>query len=112
MNHFTKNIRYYIEQYDLEQTIFKLGKDISKRGWLNRKEFLMICLWKSRRPKGLYVLNSDKDIKRQTKKSLNAKDEKEKIKFLTKLKGVNIPIASAILCITNRRTIQLLTSGA
>lgn len=101
MKDFTNNIEYYIDQYDLERTIFDLGKDISNRGWLNKDEFLTICLWKSRRPKRLYELNSPDEIKTQTKGSLKAKDEREKILFLTKLKGVSVPTASAILCVSN-----------
>lgn len=101
MKDFAKNIEYYIDQYDLERTIFDLGKDISSRGWLNKGEFLTICLWKSRRPKRLYEQNSTEEIKTQTKNSLKAKNEREKILFLTKLKGVSVPTASAILCVSN-----------
>ncbi len=101
MKDFTDNIKYYIDQYDFERTIFDLGKDIFSRGWLNRYEFLTICLWKSRRPKRLYELNKSDEIKTQTKSSFKEKDEKAKILLLTQLKGVSIPTASAILCVSN-----------
>ena len=81
MKSFSKNLDFYIDQYDLEKSIFDLGKGISKRGWLNRDEFLTICLWKSRRPKKLYEQNSPDDIKSQTIISLKEKDERKKILF-------------------------------
>jgi hypothetical protein len=101
MKDFSKNIEYYIDQYDVERTIFNLGKDISKRGWLKKEEFLAICLWKSRRPKRLYEQNSIDEIKFHTQRCLKTKAEREKISFLTKLKGVSVPTASAILSVAN-----------
>jgi thermostable 8-oxoguanine DNA glycosylase len=101
MTDFTQNIDYYIDQYDLEKTIFKLGKEIFKRGWLTKEEFLTICLWKSRRPKKLYDQNSNSDIINKTKLCLKENDELIKIKILTELKGVRIPTASALLSVTN-----------
>jgi hypothetical protein len=101
MTDFTQNIKYYIDQYDLERKIFELGRIIFKRGWLNKDEFLAICLWKSRRPKRLYDLNSSTEIITKIKLCLKEKDELKKIQCLTELKGVRIPTASAILCVTN-----------
>lgn len=101
MNAFTKNLEYYIDQYDLEKQIFQMGKGVNKRGWLEKSEFLTICLWKSRRPKRLYDLNSEKEIVSKSKLSFREKDELKKIKILTELKGVRIPTASAILAVVN-----------
>lgn len=101
MNIFTENLEYYIDQYELEKQIFHLGKQIKRRGWIEKPEFLTICLWKSRRPKKLYYLNSDKEIISKSKLAFGEKDELEKIKILTYLKGVRIPTASAILSVFN-----------
>ena len=101
MKIFTENLEYYIDQYELEKQIFQLGKEIKKRGWLEKTEFLTICLWKSRRPKKLYYLNSDKDIISKSKMVFDEKNELNKIKILTDLKGVRIPTASAILSVVN-----------
>ncbi len=101
MKIFTENLEYYIDQYELEKQIFQLGKQIKGRGWLEKTEFLTICLWKSRRPKKLYYLNSDKEIISKSKLAFVEKDELEKIKILTDLKGVRIPTASAILSVFN-----------
>ncbi|MBG47233.1 MAG: hypothetical protein CML05_02970 [Pseudozobellia sp.] len=101
MNDFEKNINYYIDQYELEKQLYKKGHEYLQRGWLEKSEFLTICLWKSRRPKKLYNLNSEVEIKTATRLSFAEKDEIQKIKHLTKLHGVRIPTASAILSVTN-----------
>ena len=101
MNGFTENLEYYIEQYELEKQIFRLGEVVNKRGWLEKSEFLTICLWKSRRPKRLYNLNTEKEIVSKSKLTFKEKDELKKIKILTELKGVQIPTASAILSVVN-----------
>ncbi len=100
MKDFEKNIDYYVSQYDLEKTIFEIGKKISKRGWLNKDEFLAICLWKSRRPKKWYDMNTNERIVEKTRLSFLEKDEFKKISHLTDLMGVRIPTASAILSVT------------
>lgn len=96
---FLENLESYIESYDIEKLLYKKGKDIKLRGWLTKEEFLQICLWKSRRPKKWYILNDTQSIKKLTKKSLACEDEVMKISFLTELKGVSIPTASAILSV-------------
>ena len=101
MTDFKENIDFYIEQYDLEKQIFIIGEKVFKRGWLTKEEFLTFCLWKSRRPKKWYYLNTEKEIERITKLSFSEKDEIKKITLLTELKGVSIPTASAILSIVN-----------
>lgn len=101
MTDFTQKLDYYINQYDLDKTIFDLGKEALKKGWLNKEEFLTICLWKSRRPKKLYNQNSNSDIINKTKLCFIENDELKKIQILTELKGVRIPTASALLSVTN-----------
>ena len=101
MEDFLKHIDYYIDQYDWDKQVFGLGSEIIKRGYMKKDEFLIICLWKSRRPKKWYLQNTSEDIERKTKESLQEKDENKKISILTELKGVSIPTASALLCVIN-----------
>ena len=101
MNTFIQNLEYYIAQYDLEKNIFQMGEKILNRGWMNKEEFLAICLWKSRRPKQLYNRNSSEEIIAKTKFCFSEKDEISKIQVLTELNGVKIPTASALLSVTN-----------
>src|SRR3989344_9174055 len=72
-------------------------KVVKKRGYLTKKEFVEIGMWKSPRPKKNYLRNSDKDVVEITKKALSTKFEKSRIMLLVTLKGVSIPTASAIL---------------
>lgn len=101
MKLFTDNLDHYINEYDLERSIFKIGLEISKRGWLTKGELLIICLWKSRRPKKLYNQNTETDVINITRSCFEEHNELKKIQILTQLKGVRIPTASAILSVTN-----------
>jgi len=71
-----------------------------KRGYLTKKEFLDICNWKSPRPRRHFEKNSEEAIRNITQKAFSTGHEKTKIIRLTKLKGVRIPTASAILALT------------
>lgn len=101
MKDFAQNLEFYIEQYDLEKALFELGKEIKRRGWLSKDEFLTICLWKSRRPKNLYMQNSNKTIKQISEACFKEINEIKKIQLLIELRGVGIPTASAILSIVD-----------
>jgi len=75
---------------------------LQKRGYLLKKEFVSIGKWKAERQKGRYENNTDEKVERTTEKALRA-SYKDKIKILTrtrdKLKGVRIPVASAVLTV-------------
>ncbi|MBO6515222.1 MAG: hypothetical protein JJ975_01550 [Bacteroidia bacterium] len=101
MNKFTSKIDYFIDQYTVEKQLYKLGPKWLKRGWLEKEDFLTICLWKSRRPKKLYIANAALEIKNCTRAAFSEKDELLKLNHLTKLSGVSVPTASAILSVTN-----------
>jgi len=72
-------------------------KKVRKQGYFTKDEFLKMCSWKSPRPKRYYESNSAELIEDISKNVISTKYEKRKIDLLTKLKGVNIPTASAIL---------------
>lgn len=72
-------------------------KEIKKRGYFTKDEFLKMGMWKSPRPKKLYLQNSEKIVSTISEKVFATKFEKRRIELLTKLKGVSIPAASAIL---------------
>ncbi len=88
-----------------------MSKVLQKRGYLVKKEFVSIGNWKTERQKGRYENNSNKKVENLTRKALEAPD-RDKVKILDKLKGVGIPVASAILtavypkeyCIIDYRT--------
>lgn len=76
-------------------------KNVKKRGYFTKDEFIEMAVWKSPRPKQRYLKNSEKEIIEVSKKVFSTKFEKRRIKLLTSLKGVSIPVASAILMLTD-----------
>lgn len=68
---------------------------------MHKDEFMMICLWKSRRPKRLYLQNSEDQIRDNSKACFQESDEKIKIEHLIQLKGVEVPTASALLSVVD-----------
>ena len=97
-------------------------KNVKERGYFTKYKFLKMGMWKSPRPKPRYCKNSKEEVikisrvafsindvltKLKKMKKLEEmekiKEEMEKIKIdvLTKLKGVGIPVASAILMLTD-----------
>lgn len=100
-NDFKENINFYIDNFNIEAQLFKKGIEIKNRGYMTKTEFLNICLWKSRRPKKRYNLNSEEQIITTTKLAFLEKDEETKINILKLLDGVLIPTASALLSVVN-----------
>lgn len=89
----------YLDLYNIEDYLFRIiGPRIRMRGFIEFDEFYQICMWKSARQKQNYIKNKNiiNDISR---KAFVEKDESSKIKQLLELKGVGIPMASAILTI-------------
>jgi len=84
------------EDFNTQRLIGELNP-VLKRGYLTKEEFVKIGMWKSSRPKRWYFKNSEKEIEKISRKALSTNFEKRKIDLLTKLKGVRIPTASAIL---------------
>jgi hypothetical protein len=80
-----------------ETSLFvELGPRIRLRGSILRRELVEVASWKSPRPKHWVAMNSDADIRRISRAALASKSP---IGHLTKLKGVGIPTASAILAV-------------
>jgi hypothetical protein len=65
-----------------------MSSDIQSKGYLNKKEFIQVGVWKSSRNEYLYRENSNKEIRDRTREALNADDLEEKIGALTVLNGV------------------------
>lgn len=72
-------------------------KNVTKRGYFTKEEFLKMGMWKSSRPKKQYLKNSNEEVISISKKVLSTKYEKRRVELLTTLKGVLIPTASTIL---------------
>lgn len=81
--------------------LIKELKGVKERGFLNPEEFIKIGMWKSPRPKKLYLSSTEERIISISKKAFATNFEKKKIELLAQLKGVSIPTASAILTLTD-----------
>ena len=91
-------MRQYLKEYELEKQLFgEISGNFRKNKTLSDEEFFKIIIWKSNRVKGKVL----EGIKKSNK------SVKEKIKILTKIKGIGLPIASAILtvCYPNKFTV-------
>ena len=76
-------------------------KGILHRGYFTKEEFLKMARWKSPRPENWYLFNSEDKIIQVSKKVFSTNYEKRRIELLTQLQGVSIPVASAILMLTD-----------
>lgn len=74
---------------------------LATRGFLFKTEFVSIGRWKAHRQINNYQANSEEQVKKITHQVLAEKDEGKQVKLLIcgELKGVKIPVASAILTI-------------
>jgi hypothetical protein len=70
---------------------------IRDRGWFSRAEFLEMCRWKSPRALGHCRRNSSARIRDVSFAVLATRSERARIELLTRLHGVGVPMASAIL---------------
>jgi hypothetical protein len=72
---------------------------VRQRAYLNKEEFLKICSWKD--PRQLrrkdWMSQSNETIMDISKRAFAQTEEAQKILWLCRLKGVGIPVASAIL---------------
>lgn len=95
---------------EYEETAILMNKlrDVKKRGYFTKNEFMEMGMWKSPRPKKHYLKNSEENIISISKKVFLTKFEKRKIDLLTKLKGVSIPTASAILTLIDPKNYGVL----
>lgn len=90
------------EYKDTQLVIDKLT-EVESRGFFTKDEFIIMGMWKSPRPKNLYLENTEEEIVETSKEVFSTKYEKRRIELLARLRGVRIPTASAILMLTNPR---------
>ena len=101
-----KNIIKYFGKYNKryentrgEAVEKEIKRVLKKRRYLNKNDFIKICLWKSKRPKRHYEgeENDNLTVKEVTRFSFATKSDKARIESLMILKGVSWPVASTIL---------------
>ena len=77
--------------------------DVRRRGWFTRGEFLQMCRWKSPRALRRYAANPAATVRRVSRAVLAARSERRRLELLTRLRGVSVPTASAILTLIDPR---------
>jgi hypothetical protein len=85
-----------------EQTYNEIRTKALRDGCLQRKDFLRLAEWKSRRLMGHAVKNTAGEITEITRVSLAASSERCRITSLLGLAGVSWPMASVILHVCHR----------
>lgn len=86
-----------IEEYDNTKNVINFVSDVKRKGFFNKEQFVKMAFWKSPRPKKWYESNDDNLVIKISGQALASDAEEEKANYLTILKGVSIPTASAIL---------------
>jgi hypothetical protein len=78
-------------------------RDVRRRGSFTRAEFRAMCRWKSPRARLQWEQNSSARVRAVSRAALATRDERARMKLLTSLRGVGVPMASAILTLLDPR---------
>jgi hypothetical protein len=76
---------------------------VRRRGAFDRAELILMASWKSARARPHYLRNSPALVRVVSRAALAARSERERMAALTRLAGVSIPVASAILTLLDPR---------
>jgi hypothetical protein len=76
-------------------------RHVRRRGFFTKDEFMRMSRWKSPRPLRFYEANAEAEVINTSREVFAVACERRRIELLTSLKGVSVPVASAILTLTN-----------
>ena len=91
----------HIEEEPATVDLLRDLRPARRRGYLTPTELEGICRWKSPRALQLIRSNSPNQVRSATKRALATKSEQERLAALRELRGVSVPMASAILMLLN-----------
>jgi hypothetical protein len=74
-----------------------------RRGHLTLRELEAVCRWKSPRAIRYVLSNPPAEVREATRLALRSRDEERRVTALLALKGVSIPMASAVLTLLHPR---------
>ena len=88
-----------------EKTLLLIGRLrlARRRGYLTPGELEAVCRWKSPRAILHIRANSPWSIRSATRKALATRNERQRLEALRSLRGVSVPMASAILTLLDPR---------
>ena len=99
-------VREWAGRYDTESDVKDKEEELKEwlrtrfregRPYLDKGHFVEIASWKSRRPLRHYKSNDDDLVREVTALAFAARRDDLRLKLLTLLKGVGVPVASTIL---------------
>jgi len=92
-------IRHYLstEEEDSVTELMHRLRAAKKRGNVTAAELEAVCYWKSARAIQRIRANSPARIRSATRAALATRSERRRLEALTQLKGVSVPMASALL---------------
>lgn len=85
------------EEHEPTAALMRELRGARRRGSLTRAEFRAMCRWKSPRARLLWESNSAARVHAVSRAVLATRDERRRMELLTGLRGVGVPMASAIL---------------
>ena len=94
------NIAYYAARYsDDDSSIEQIVDDVKLKGYLTKSDLKKVSRWKSNERNVHYIKENCDDFVEETTHAALCPDtlECDRIKILCRLRGVNVPTASAIL---------------
>jgi hypothetical protein len=96
-------LRKHLSREEDEGTIalVLLLRPARQRGYLTKGQLERICRWKSARALPLVRQNTHHRIRDATRAALSTRSERRRLEALMTLRGVSVPMASAILTLLN-----------
>jgi hypothetical protein len=80
-----------------EGSVDTIGSAARARGYYQRREFLLVCAWKTPRSAPKAALNTAPVVRAATRRALADPDEAARMQALLTLSGVGVPTASTLL---------------
>jgi hypothetical protein len=91
------------EEHPGTATLIRELAGVRARGAFTRGEFMAMCRWKSPRAQRLWASNPAGRVRAVARAVLATRSERRRMELLTSLRGVGVPIASAILTLIDPR---------
>ncbi len=80
-----------------EGAVDTIGPAARARGYYRRREFLLVCAWKTPRSAPKVALNTEAAVRAATRRAFAEADEAVRMGALLSLNGVGVPTASTLL---------------
>jgi hypothetical protein len=85
------------DEDDATEALMRRVRSARRSGSIRRAEFVAMCRWKSPRAAPLYARNSPAAVRRAFREVFARRTERARIEALIALRGVSVPVASAVL---------------